>query len=198
MAQRVPLPALQGRLVTADTKLASKEKTFQEGHRSLGGCAGATGASGMAGAWAPESSQAGSLALLSSLSPSLPSPLPYSPLPEASLANPTPFGSQHQLQPLNPPVQPSIGSSSSVWVSGVKQVPVLICLPDYTANAAGKGVIRGFAFPPLPLVQGSGSREQSFLVGSLGARTNFPPALGWLAVPLVESRLPNAKLRKTN
>lgn len=66
-------------------------KRYYKGLRSLRGCAGAPGALGKAGTEEPESSQARSPTLLPFLRPSRSSPFSYSPLPKASVPNPTPF-----------------------------------------------------------------------------------------------------------
>lgn len=106
------------RLVTADTKVASQEKTRpqQEG----------TGASG---------------AVLGQSLGHLPSRLPSShlrPPPPPSLltcfrsftCSALPIQTSAQPLSLKSSTRPSIDSGSSVLVSGVKQVPVFICLPD--------------------------------------------------------------------
>lgn len=121
-----------------DTKLASKEKTLQEGYWSLGGGAGQVGCLGKG-----RHLGTGILSGRGHLPSCLPSghlgpPCHLLPFLEASLANPILLGSEHRLQPSGPQVQPSIDSLFQSGVSGVKQFPVFICLPDYKAMPQGR------------------------------------------------------------
>lgn len=170
-----------------------KERTLQEGHRS------SAGAGGPWGRLAPGHLNPLRLGLqlpphLPSLRPDRPTPTPYSPLPEASLVNPALFKPQHRLLPLSLQVLPSIAGVPGLWLSGVKQVPVFVCLPDYKVTPQGSAC--GSSLSPWGRAQSAGSSYS--LLGFLGARTNFPRVLGWLAVSTVESCLLSAKLHETN